>query len=698
MEFPLEILKYIGKFHPLVLHLPIGSLLMTFVLLVVSKYQKGVLEKAIRIGVDFSFAGALMASIMGYLLSLDEAYDFNNLKLHFWAGIITLILSFSLCVLHRMKGKEHLFMGAYLMTLLALTVAGHKGGQITHGDDYLSTAALFEKPELIVLKDSVDYYNEVVNVIFQDKCVSCHNANKSKSELRLDRYDLMMKGGERGSMFDPQNPLQGRLVQYIRLPKEDKLHMPPKNKSQLTENEKWLLTHWVTSGAYLEQGNFSLAEKQDLKSKVLSFLGADEKVMPAKRSDLSKLVALGFRIQPNALHDNLLKVKLMKPKWSEDHLKTLLKIKSQLLELDVSNTYFNDEMSHILADFPRLKVLRMDHTSISDISLSHLENSNLEVLNLCNTQVTQEGVEALLKKASPKTIYAWNTKMNSDQQKQLASIAPSLIHFGTSDLFAEKLSLSVPEMENTNAIFDNAIAVTFEEAKVKNIDIRYTLDGSEPNENSPVYDAPIELTESTLVKAKSMKKGWLDSDVFERMMFKNNHHIVDYKVNNKLDNSFGISHHVNLTFEGNEPVLFDGKKGKRVYRGTSIEDAKTWLGVVEEDLEIEVKLKATENINHVTLSMLENLDMRTVFPKKIEVYGKSINGKYQLLQSMSIPVQKELDERISYFKDFTLSVDLKGYDEIKVRALNHMTFPDAPVYKKWNKRKSWLFADELIFW
>jgi hypothetical protein len=698
VEFTLEILKYIGKFHPLVLHLPIGSLLMTFVLLVVSKYQKGVLEKAIRIGVDFSFAGALMASIMGYLLSLDEAYDFNNLKLHFWAGIITLILSFSLCVLHRMKGKEHLFMGAYLMTLLALTVAGHKGGQITHGDDYLSTATLFKKPELIVLKDSVDYYNEVVNVIFQDKCVSCHNANKSKSELRLDRYDLMMKGGERGSIFDPQNPLQGRLVQYIRLPKEDKLHMPPKNKSQLTENEKWLLTHWVTSGAYLEQGNFSLAAKQDLKSKVLSFLGADEKVMPAKRSDLSKLVALDFRIQPNALHDNLLKVKLMKPKWSEDHLKTLLKIKNQLLELDVSNTYFNDEMSHVLADFPRLKVLRMDHTSISDISLSHLKNSNLEVLNLCNTQVTHEGVEALLKKASPKTIYAWNTKMNSDQQKQLASIAPSLIHFGTSDLFAEKLSLSVPEMENTNAIFDNAVAVTFEEAKIKNIDIRYTLDGSEPNENSPVYDAPIELTESTLVKAKSMKKGWLDSAVFERMMFKNNHHIVDYKVNNKLDNSFGISHHVNLTFEDNEPVLFDGKKGKRVYRGTSIEDAKTWLGVVEEDLEIEVKLKATENINHVTLSMLENLDMSTVFPKKIEIYGKSARGKYQLLQSMSIPVQKELDERISYFKDFTLSVDLKGYDEIKVRALNHMTFPDAPVYKKWNKRKSWLFADELIFW
>ena len=106
MEYTLEILKYIGKFHPLVLHLPIGSLLMTFLLLVVSRYQKVDFGKAIRVGVDFSFAGAFMAALMDYLLSLDEAYDFDRLKFHFWAGIITLILSFSLCILHRINGKE----------------------------------------------------------------------------------------------------------------------------------------------------------------------------------------------------------------------------------------------------------------------------------------------------------------------------------------------------------------------------------------------------------------------------------------------------------------------------------------------------------------------------------------------------------------------------------------------------------------
>ena len=698
MEYALEILKYVGKFHPLVLHLPIGSLLMTFLLLVVSRYQKVGLEKAIRIGVDFSFAGALMAALMGCLLSLDEAYDFNSLKFHFWAGIITLILSFSLCILHRMKGKENLFFGSYLLTLLALTVAGHKGGQITHGEDYLSTAALFEEPIMVVQKDSVDYYKEVVHLIFEDKCVSCHNSNKSKSELRLDRYDLILIGGERGSIFDSQNPNESRLIRYINLPKEDKLHMPPKNKSQLSEKEKWLLTDWVNSGAYLKEGKVSLLKNEDLESNVLSFLGADKQVRAAGRGDLVKLLASGFRIKPNALHDNLLRIKYMKSRLTSDHLKTLLKVKKQLVELDVSNTNFDDEMATILLDFPRLKHLRLDQTQISDDALSFLKSTALEVLNLCNTKVTYQGVQNLLKVKPPKTVYAWNTAIDMDQQKQLASIATSLIHFGTAGLFSERLNLSPPELQNVNVIFEDTISVVFEKSQVKNINIHYTLDGSEPDENAPVYMAPILLNDSKMLKAKSIKKGWIDSALFEQMIFKNSNQIIGYKVNNDLDKSFSISHHVNFTFKDNESVLFDGKKGKRVYRGTSIEDAKTWLGVVEEDLEIEVNLKDADQINYITLSMLENHDMRTVFPKKIEVYGRLAQGKYKLLNFLDIPVQQNPDERISYFKDFTLAVDLKGYDEVKVVGVGHGKFPDAPVYRRLIKRNAWIFADEIIFW
>ena len=698
MDYTLEILKYVGKFHPLVLHLPIGSLLMTFLLVLVSRYQKASLKKAIRVGVDFSLAGALLATVLGYFLSLDTAYDFQTLKFHFWAGVVTLILSFSLSVLHRMKEKNNLFLGVFVVTLLALSVTGHKGAQITHGEEYLSTASLFEKPKMMVQKDSIDYYDEVVHAIFEDKCISCHNATKSKSDLRLDRYDLVLKGGERGSLFDIANNEKGRLLTYIHLPLDDKLHMPPKNKTQLTEEEQWLLTHWVTSGAYLKEGSVSLVENDTLKSKVLSFMGIGKQVEPANQSDLAKLLASGFRIRPNALHDNLLKVKFMKKQLVEDDIDDLLRVKNQIIELDLSHTNFNDKMASVLTDFPRIKVLRLDQTKISDAALESIKNFSLEVLNVCRTNVTRQGLMSLLEKSKPKTIYAWNTSIDREEQKQLASIAPSLFNFGTSELFSEKLSLSVPKILNSNTIFKDSTMIEFEQPKVKNIKIHYTLDGSVPDENAAVYQTPIMLKTSSMLKAKSIKEGWNDSEVFEQMIFENKNHILNYQVKNKLDRSYSISHHVDFTFENNQAIIFDGKKGERVYRGTSIEHAKTWLGVVEQDLEVEVKLYEPEKINHVTLSLLENQDMKTIFPKKINVFGKSPDGKYVLLNSLSIPVQKQPDERVSYFRDFTLEVDLKNYEEVKVVAVNHMKFPDAPVYRKLKNKNSWIFIDELIFW
>ena len=72
----------------------------------------------------------------------------------------------------------------------------------------------------------------------------------------------------------------------------------------------------------------------------------------------------------------------MKPQLTIEHLKMLEEVKNQLLELDLSNTNFDDKMAFVLKEFPRLEVLRLDQTQISDHALNYLENSTLEVLNL----------------------------------------------------------------------------------------------------------------------------------------------------------------------------------------------------------------------------------------------------------------------------------------------------------------------------
>tara|TARA_B110000977_G_scaffold132252_1_gene168423 strand:+ start:479 stop:2581 length:2103 start_codon:yes stop_codon:yes gene_type:complete len=700
MELILELFKYLGKLHPVVLHLPIGALIMTFVLLLIAKFQKIDLYTAIRIGVDFSFIGALIAALLGYFLSLDDDYDFNNLSFHFWSGIVTLILSFALSVLHRAKGKENIFFACYILTLISLTITGHKGGIITHGEDYLSPEGLYEVSPPVILKDSILLYEAAVNLILDDKCVSCHNASKSKSGLRFDRYDLMMKGGERGSLFDPDNHKEGSLVKFISLPIEDELHMPPKNKTQLNERELWLLNYWVSSGEYLKSSPVALSSNDTLKNNILAYLGLEKKVAPADRKALGSLASLGFRIHLNAFHDNLLKLKFLKKNLEGKHIKHLREIKNQIVELDLSNTNFNDLMSELISDLPNLKTLRLDQTDITDKTLGLLNNSNLEVLNLCNTKVTYKGLNNLTKiEEAPKTIYAWNTAVSNEDQVRLMALSSSTINFGSSEMFSEMLRLSTPDISFTNNIFNDSIVISFADSQLKNIDTHYTLDESEPNEISPVYEHPITLTSSARLRAKSIKKGWHDSEMSEIMFIKNNNYETEFALKSDLDKDYGISHGMRLSFKGNDSILFDKQKGDRISKGVSSEEALTWLGVREDDFIVEVKLKENDKINFVTISALENVDMDTMFPQKIEVYGKNTNGDFDFLNSIEIPIDKNIDDgNVTDFRDFTIPLNLNNYEEVKLIGKNYMEFPDLPVFHKKRKRKVWIFIDEIIFW
>jgi len=51
---------------------------------------------------------------------------------------------------------------------------------------------------------------------------------------------------------------------------------------------------------------------------------------------------------------------------------------------------------------------------------------------------------------------------------------------------------------------------------LKNIQIRYTLDGSEPNEtSSPLYNTPLSISQKTTLKAKAFRANWQSSPTSE---------------------------------------------------------------------------------------------------------------------------------------------------------------------------------------
>ncbi len=78
-----------------------------------------------------------------------------------------------------------------------------------------------------------------------NKCLSCHGAEKSKADLRLDSRDAILKGGGGGSVVVPQRPKESRLLHAVRHTDKD-LKMPPSGK--LSDPEIAALEKWVEIG------------------------------------------------------------------------------------------------------------------------------------------------------------------------------------------------------------------------------------------------------------------------------------------------------------------------------------------------------------------------------------------------------------------------------------------------------------------
>src|SRR6476620_7260143 len=93
---------FIGRFHPMVVHLPIGFMLLgVFFLLLSLNKSFGLLKPS----VSFSFAAGALASIIaivtGYFLSGSGDYDEDILVTHQVMGYVTTVVSFTAWFLYK---------------------------------------------------------------------------------------------------------------------------------------------------------------------------------------------------------------------------------------------------------------------------------------------------------------------------------------------------------------------------------------------------------------------------------------------------------------------------------------------------------------------------------------------------------------------------------------------------------------------
>jgi mono/diheme cytochrome c family protein len=141
---------------------------------------------------------------------------------------------------------------------------GEQGGEISHGEDYLTehmparlqrwlgVEAPQAKPAVPAVAPKTAYAARV-EPLLRRSCVSCHNATKAKGGLRLDTYAWLMHGSKDGVVVVPWDPENSELIRRVSLPSSDEDFMPSDGRKPLSPEEVKLVGRWIAAGASAAQ-------------------------------------------------------------------------------------------------------------------------------------------------------------------------------------------------------------------------------------------------------------------------------------------------------------------------------------------------------------------------------------------------------------------------------------------------------------
>ncbi len=258
---------FLGPFHMVVLHLPIGLFSFAVLLELVAWFRpfeglRRVLGASLGLGVLM----AIVTTVLGLYRSSGGDYLQELLMLHRNTGIAMTVVAGVTLVLHSavlQAGNRWLwwYRGSLGTTLALLMAASHYGGSLTHGQGFLTQNApqvirnwitRWDPPHTngIVSRADGDTNAVVVARLFEAKCLSCHGPEKQKGQFRIDQRALLLKGGESGvAAVVPGDPAKSGLFRMILLPTTHDQVMPPAGKPRLADADILAVFRWIQAGA-----------------------------------------------------------------------------------------------------------------------------------------------------------------------------------------------------------------------------------------------------------------------------------------------------------------------------------------------------------------------------------------------------------------------------------------------------------------
>ena len=438
---------FLGRFHPTLLHLPVALLLLALLLELIRltglrRFVPAVPTAVVDLVVWLAALSGFGTAVAGWLLAHEGGYDPDLLDRHLWSGVATGIGAFACVFLralaetrperHRLRGVAT---AALVGTCGAMALAAHAGGSLTHGEDYLTEHAPAPIRRLLGLHVPRDRSREPLTTIaereafdgvalriLEDHCTACHNPGKIKGQLRLDTHEGILAGGQSGPAVLAGHPGTSELLRRVRLPVEDKKHMPPKGKAPLTDDDVAVLAWWIEAGLP-DTGTLrelqapprirvafsrTLPEPERQAVEELETRLAAE--YEATLAELRAAVPGSLRPITPGERDLEYTAAIAGEAFGDAELETLAAAGSDLVWLDLSRTGVTDAGLRVLEKMPNLERLDLRGTKVGDDGVAALAGLvKLETLGLYGTGVTDDGVKALQALPSLRRVYVGGT-------------------------------------------------------------------------------------------------------------------------------------------------------------------------------------------------------------------------------------------------------------------------------------------------
>jgi len=461
---------FLGRFHPLAVHLPIGLLVIAAVFEWLGIIRPlGHLRRAVPALLVASCIGALFAVYHGVLLAAGSGVLSESVESHLWAGVALAVAMFLLLPVRALIARVPRAVGASCYQLLLvgslflLMGASHLGGNITHGRDYLveympegmrKSLSAWPKPirEFIGLVDApppaaageLTLYDAVFAGPIGQYCVACHKPDRVRGGLLMHTLDAILEGGESGPAIVYGDLNASELFTRITLPKDDEFHMPPDGRKGFSDTQIAWFEWWIGSGI---PGDTPAAEIKDAPADILAAIEeaiaasgmpedeSDEPVpaipswKPDELASVNAALSAG-RIVPisrNPADGLLLTTAGAGESFTDADLDAIAPLAPFIVEADLSRTGVTDGGMTTVASWLGLRRLRLDHTAIGDSGVRALsELAELASLNLFNTSITNASVETLLSMPSLTALFAGETALDEGALARLANLLPSI--------------------------------------------------------------------------------------------------------------------------------------------------------------------------------------------------------------------------------------------------------------------------------